>query len=454
MARGRVNNGTEDAEELARFGLEGIHGYRASLFPHGRQREQRLTSRLMATLEICRPFAQAFFAYLEVKGPTQARRNTGTYGAHALVEPTFTIAGEGGHGRPRTVRADGAVSFRKGSQQPWRCAFEVKYLQEGRGDSTKPALLTAAQVGATFTAAHAAGFQHVVTVSAAEWDWHHHPSGYRPDGRKARRTGLSHISWLGVLRVLRTTQLEHAGELSPVEHRLLADFERYLTTSDVWTASRLMTLGSSFTRVRDACRAGASGRSRALSMEDVGEVADRWVRLTEVVSHILSIETGHDVLVDSTRRTRVLRTERADRAIRQDGALEATFSLRECLLGTAVVHLDLRADGASVEWSIDADDLTRSPNARSATRWDAFAELLVDPRLVQTGRRFTVWDTGRAPIIDAQPLKRAAALIDAARAGDGRPQRLVIAYADTRSRLKSNTIAPVIENLVRTTTPW
>ena len=189
-------------------------------------------------------------------------------------------------------------------------------------------------------------------------------------------------------------------------------------------------------------------------MEDVGEVADRWVRLTEVVSHILSIETGHDVLVDSTRRARVLRTERADRAIRQDGALEATFSLRECLLGTAVVHLDLRADGASVEWSIDADDLTRSPNARSATRWDAFAELLVDPRLVQTGRRFTVWDTGRAPIIDAQPLKRAAALIDAARAGDGRPQRLVIAYADTRSRLKSNTIAPVIENLVRTTTPW
>jgi hypothetical protein len=163
----------QDESLVYSSGLEEFGGSRPSLFPLGLRREERLTSRLIATLELCRPFTQRFAENLSAAGrrPTRATKNLGGYRAVGVVEPRL---GEGLH------RADAALSLRYGTFEPWRCAFEVKYLNEGRNSKATSAKLTKEQVGRTYKAAHAARFDHVVTISADQPEGGKNPSGFAP----------------------------------------------------------------------------------------------------------------------------------------------------------------------------------------------------------------------------------------------------------------------------------
>lgn len=427
------------ASELAEFGAS-----RPSLFPHGFRREERLTSRLIATLELIRPFAQRFFEHLPVnRRPTQATKNVGSYRAWGLLEPRL---GKTNH------RADAALALRNATFPVWRCAFEVKYLTEGRNSRPGPARFQAEQVRRTYMAALHKKFNHVITISADQPQDGTNPSGFQPSASDLEKTGLSHHSWLKVLWIIRQTRIEDAGSLTPAEDRILADFEDYLQGSNIWKYSREVSLGvRGYAAVRRYC-IDPIGATPTDVEPHMLNVATRWLQLTDSIAQRISIETDHLVRANGNRTVFA-----AVSGIEKKSHLTATFITESPDDGSVSVEVDIVSSRVRASWAIDVVDLVGARNPQARTRW----------RAIET--RLSTWAAcgahqGQVSIIGARrdvihkpcSIKDVlAALPDLA--GGTVPQSLsidrMVPASQTRT-LSGNTIAAIVERAALGMAPW
>jgi hypothetical protein len=429
----------DEASGLAEFGTS-----RPSLFPHGFRREERLTSRLIATLELIRPFAQRFFEHLPAnRQPTRVTKNVGSYRAWGLLEPRL---GDTNH------RADAALALRNGPFPVWRCAFEVKYLTEGRNSKAGPAKFQAAQVERTYLAALCREFDHVITISADQPEDGTNPSGFQPDPADFERTGLSHHSWLKVLWIIRQTRIEDADTLTPAEDRILSDFEDYLQGSNIWKYSREVSLGvRGYAAVRRYCvdPHGAPSDAVASSMLNV---ATRWLQLTDSIAQRISIETDHLVRANGNRTVNATVA-----GIEKRSQLAATFLTESPDDGAVSVEVDIAASRVRASWAIDVADLVGARNPQARTRWRA-----IDTRLstwAECGAhqgQVTILGARRAVIHGPCSIRDAlAALPDLA--GGAVPQSLrierLVPVSQTRT-LSGKTIATIVERAALGMAPW
>jgi hypothetical protein len=429
----------DDGTGLSRFG-----GSRPSFFPHGHRREERLTSRLITTLESVRPFAQRFFDSLDIQGrrPTSVTRNLGGYRAFGLVEPRL---GDTRH------RADAAISLRYGTFEPWRCAFEVKYLSEGRNSRPTAVKLSKEQVGRTYESARCANFDHVVTISADQPDGRRNPSGFEPKAEHLSSTGLSHISWLKVLWVLRETRVKDAKSLTSTDLRVLSDFESYLQRSNIWKHAREVSLGAHFASVRRHCNEPSRHTPGDIAMH-VADVAAKWLQLTESIAQRLSIET--DTLVHANGRRP--NPEAVVRGILGSGTLLAEFKTETADDGHLRIEVDLITAKISSAWEVKIPRLLSTSNPQARTRWMAILALLSDWPAFKGN--VTVLDSRRKQMIGPTRWALAADSVNQAMESSmGSPEWLRISRsrsAAARGTLRGDTLASVVEQNALSITPW
>lgn len=427
-----------DSSGLADFG-----GSRPSLFPHGHRREERLTSRLISTLELVRPFSQRFFEAIEITGrrPTTAARNLGGYAAHGIVEPRL--------GRDKR-RADAALSLRYATWEPWRCAFEVKYLTEGRNSPKSSAKLTHAQVKWTYEAARKAGFDHVITISADQPDGGRNPSGFEPDPGDLQITGLSHLSWLKVVWILKQTQTKNANTLSAAEDRILADFESYLLNSNIWKHARKVSLGGGFASVRRHCRSGSAESSEDVEAA-ITEVSTKWLQLAESVAQRISIET--DTLVHANgRRPNV---EAVVRGLHRSRTLQAQFKTESPADGQVEVEVDLVDGRVTTSWQVEIARRLPTKNPQARTRWAEITRIL-ESWTAYRGQ-VSVLGPRRTVIVGPTPMRQALAAVSSAAEEPSSPQHLVISRSEAangRGKLRGDTLTSVVERTALGMAPW
>lgn len=441
---GLLEDLTQKTPDREVSGLEEHGGSRPSLFPHGHRREERLTSRLISTLELVRPFAHRFSESLNITGrrPTTVTRNLGGYRATGVVEPRL---GDSLH------RADAALSLRYGTFEPWRCAFEVKYLSEGRNSRPTAVRLTKQQVEHTYAAARAADFDHVVTISADQPDGGRNPSGYEPSPRDLAKTGLSHLSWLRVLLILRETRVRNAKRLSPAEARILTDFERYLQESNIWKHAREVSLGLHFAAVRRSCQDPAKERPGPMDVA-LADVASKWLQLTESVAQRLSIET--DTLVHANGRRPS--SDAVVRGLVRTGTLVAQFKTESPEGGTVKVEVDLPSERVHTSWEVDVARLTPTRNPQARTRW-ATCAALVEQWPSYKGR---VTILGRRGAVVAGPVafrNAAATIAEAASDHACVPERIRIERSTAAAqggRMRGDAVAGIVERNAIGMAPW
>lgn len=415
-----------------------------SLFPQGFRREERLTSRLISTLELVRPFSRRFFDSVEMTGrrPTSATRNMGGYRAVGVLEPRL----DGGK-----QRADAALSLRYGTFDPWRCAFELKYLTEGRNSKASAAKLSASQVAWTYNAAHAKKFDQVITISAAQPEGKSNPSGFEPRPKQLEQTGLAHLSWLKVLWLLHQTRVKDARSLSPIEDRILKDFADYLTTSKIWTFSREVSLGTkNFAAVRRHCRVRVGQDPEAIE-DALNDVAVKWLQLTESVAQRLSIETDTLVHANGKRPT----PEKVLQGILKSRSLAVEFKTESKSDGIIKVEIDLDSARAVTTFEVKVADLLPSKNPQSRTRWKAILEML-EAWPAYKGHVRVLGRNG----VELMPRTRMrlapAAAAELAKEGS-QPQRLQISRSELaapRGRLRGDTISKFVESKALSLAPW
>jgi hypothetical protein len=425
-------------------GLEEFGGSPPSLFPHGYRREERLTSRLISTLVLVRPFAQRFTESLDItsRRPTTVTRNLGGYRASGVVEPR--LAGS-------KHRADAALSLRYGTFEPWRCAFEVKYLSEGRNSPPTAVKLSSDQVERTYLSARGAGFDHVVTISADQPEGRTNPSGFEPSAEDLTLTGLSHLSWLKVLSILRETRVGNAKSLSPAEVRILADFERYLQESNIWKHAREVSLGRHFSAVRRFCQ---DPTKVTVDTGDAGlaDVASKWLQLTESVAQRLSIET--DTLVRANGRRPSI--DAVVKGLDRNASLVAQFKSESPDGGVVKVEVDLVSERVRGSWEVEVARLTPTRNPQSRTRWTACESLL--ERWPGYKGQVTILGRDGSTLVGPVSFRNAAEGIAAVNSDSSAvPHRIRIERSQTAARngrLRGDTIAKVVERNALGMAPW
>jgi hypothetical protein len=431
----------EDGSGLAPFG-----GSSPSLFPLGLRREERLTSRLIATLELVRPFAQRFFDSLTPTGrrPTRVTKNLGGYRAVGLVEPRL--------GTTRH-RADAVMSLRYGTFEPWRCAFEVKYLSEGRNSKAIAAKLGANQVARTYEAASCVKLDHVITISADQPEGRSNPSGFNPPAEDLEITGLSHFSWLKVLWIIRQTRLEAAKSLTAAEDRILADFESYLQGSNIWKFAREVSLGGAFASVRRFCTAPTQTVADDLlaSMQDV---ATKWLQLADSVAQRLSIETDHLVRANGRRPTS---PDSIVTGLRRTRTLKTQFRTESARDGIVSIEVDLAKSRITASWEVDVAELVPSRNPQARTRWAAVADRIQTwPSRAYSGRVSVLGPRGSV-LLGPVAMRDAIDLI-ATSEEPSAPKRLRIersvAATGPRGTLRGDTLARHVERAALGMAPW
>jgi hypothetical protein len=428
----------DEASELAGLGTS-----RPSLFPHGFRREERLTSRLIATLELIRPFAQRFFEHLPAnRRPTRVTKNVGSYRAWGVLEPRL---GDSKH------RADAALALRNATFPVWRCAFEVKYLSEGRNSKGGPAKFQLSQVERTYQAARKLGFNHVITISADQPQDGTNPSGFQPDPSDLEGTGLSHLSWLKVLWIIRQTRIEDSATLTPAEDRILADFEDYLQGSNIWTYSREVSLGvHGYAAVRRFCIDPIRPVPEDIQ-PIVLDVATRWIQLTDSIAQRMSIETDHLVRPNGGRTV-----ASTVAGVLGKGQLAATFRTESTADGNVTVDVDIAASRVVATWQIDVADLVASRNPQARTRWNAIASRLTSWSGSAHQGRVSILGARRSVILPPSSLGDALRLIPDL-AGGPVPQQLLIqrVVPSTQTRtLSGKTIPTVVERAALGMAPW
>jgi hypothetical protein len=425
-------------------GLAAFGGSRPSLFPHGHRREERLTSRLISTLEIVRPFALRFFDAIEITGrrPTTASRNLGGYLAHGIVEPRLNSDNR---------RADAALSLRYGTREPWRCAFEVKYLTEGPNSRKSSAKLTHDQVEWTYSSAKAAAFDHVITISADQPDGSRNPSRFEPSAEDLQQTGLSHLSWLKIVWILKQTRTRHANTLSAAEDRILADFESYLLNSNIWKHARKVSLGGGFASVRRHCRNDSNARSDE-SDAAIADVSTKWLQLAESVAQRISIETGILVHANGTRPN----VDAVIHGLLRSRTLQAQFKTESPADGHVTVEVDLVEARITTSWEVDIARRLPAKNPQSRTRWTEIS-LILESWTSYRGQ-VTVFGAGRSNVIlPATPMRKAGEAVARATAEGASPRRLLISRSETanvRGKLRGDTLASIVERTALGMAPW
>lgn len=443
MAAHRVSAGFSQAALDDESQVLGLGSSRPSLFPHGLRREERLTSRLIATLELIRPFAQRFFEHLPSgRRPTRATKNVGSYRAWGLLEPRL---GDSNH------RADAAFALRNATFPVWRCAFEVKYLNEGSNSKHSAARFSAAQVERTYMAAHNLGFNHVLTISADQPQDGTNPSGFHPSQEHLDATGLSHHSWLKVLWLIRQTRLEDAAVLSAAEDRILADFEHYLQGSNIWKFSRKVSLGiHGFATVRRFCNAPVHTTPDEIQ-PIIADVATRWVQLSDSIAQRLSIETDH--LVRGAGNRTVASTMKT---LQRTKKLSATFVTESPADGSVSVEVDIPASRVVAVWHADVAELVATRNPQAKTRWRAISNRLESwPSTAYKGR-VVVLGEGASVLVGPCSIDHAVSAIQTLPRGLT-PQRIRIERATPASQtrvLRGDTIATIVERAALGMAPW
>lgn len=433
-----------DTMERERTGLEGYGGKAPSLFPHGERREERLTSRLIATLELVRPFAQRFTESLDItsRRPTTVTRNLGGYRACGVVEPRLSDSKH---------RADAALSLRYGTHEPWRCVFEVKYLSEGNNSPKTAVKLSKVQVKRTYEAALKAGFDHMVTISADQPEGRNSPSGFEPSPDDLVVTGLSHLSWLRVLSILRETRVRNAKGLSAAESRILFDFERYLQKSNIWKHAREVSLGKHFATVRRYCQNPARVTADSVT-ENLADVAAKWLQLTESVAQRLSIET--DTLVQANGRRPS--TDAVVNGLVRTGTLVARFKSGSPDGGVVSVEVDLVSERVSVVWEVEVARLTPTRNPQTRTRWAACSSLL--ERWPGYKGQVTILGRDGSILVGRSLFRNAAdAIAGASSAPSSVPGRIRIERSQAAARngrLRGDSIARIVERNALGMAPW
>lgn len=434
----------QKSTDLDGLGLADVNGFETSLFPQGFRREERLTSRLISTLELVRPFSRRFFDSIELTGrrPTTATRNLGRYQAIGVLEPSL----DGGK-----RRADAALSLKYGSKDPWRCAFEVKYLTEGRNSKASPAKLNESQVAWTYNAAYAKKFDQVITISAAQPEGSRNPSGFEPSPRQLERTGLAHLSWLKVRWLLHQTRVKDAKSLSPIEDRILKDFAEYLKNSKIEAFARAVSLGTrNFAAVRGYCRGRVEqdGATIAAALDDV---AVKWIQLTESVAQRLSIDTGALVHANGKRPT----TEKVIQGILKSRSLGVEFKTESKSDGVIKVEINLDSGRATTTYEVQIADLLPAKNPQSRTRWKAIAELLEGWHAYKGAVR--VLDSDNCELLPRTRMQVAPAAVAALASQGSQPQRIQVLRSELaapRGRLRGDTISKFVESKAMSLSPW
>ncbi|NKB86604.1 MAG: hypothetical protein GKS06_00080 [Acidobacteria bacterium] len=194
-----------------------------------REAEQRATSALLAVLCVVRDLSLEVLTPL---GASSAAKAT----VEAFTEVNLTAQG-------KSVRPDGVIRVSYG-KRVFTTLVEVK---------TGTNELGADQVNAYWQAAREARFDHVLTISNQITAAGTHPvRGLRV--QKNSPVQVSHLSWTRILATALRLK-NHTGVDDPEQAWILEELVRYLQ-HDASGVLPLSDMGTSWTSIRDAARAG------------------------------------------------------------------------------------------------------------------------------------------------------------------------------------------------------
>lgn len=250
-----------------------------------REAEQRATSALLAVLSIVRDLSHELLTSMGASSAAKATVET-------YIEVTLDAKG-------KAVRPDGVIRVAYGKRL-FTALVEVK-----TGDNR----LNKDQLNAYWQSARQAGYDHVITISNEIA-----PAGAHPvDGLRVQKNSpvqISHLSWVRILATALRLK-NHIGVDDPEQAWILGEFVRYLQ-HDASGVLPLADMGSSWTAIRDAARAGTLNR-RTVGLRDVARKIDE---MHTFAALMLSTEIGEDVEVIHAKAIR-------DRPTRIDSFLKA-----------------------------------------------------------------------------------------------------------------------------------
>ena len=316
-----------------------------------REAEQRATSVLLAVLSIVRDLSHELLTPL------------GASSAGKATVDTYTEVTLDSHGK--SVRPDGVIRVTYGKRS-FTALVEVK-----TGDNR----LDKNQINEYWQSARQAGYDHIITISNEIA-----PSGAHPvDGLQVQKNSpvqVSHLSWIRILATALRLK-NHTGVDDPEQAWILEELVRYLQ-HDASGVLPLADMGSSWTAIRDASRAGAVNR-RTVGLQDVARKIDE---MHTFAALMLSTEIGEDVDVIHPKAIR-------DRPARIDSFVKAmidgdpvTGRLRiPHTAGDLYTEIDLRAQQMTASVEVKAPD---DKGARGRIGWivsqlaDADGEVVVE----------------------------------------------------------------------------
>ena len=316
-----------------------------------REAEQRATSALLAVLSIVRDLSHELLTPL------------GASSAGKATVDTYTEVTLDSHGK--SVRPDGVIRVTYGKRS-FTALVEVK-----TGDNR----LDKNQINEYWQSARQAGYDHIITISNEIA-----PSGAHPvDGLQVQKNSpvqVSHLSWIRILATALRLK-NHTGVDDPEQAWILEELVRYLQ-HDASGVLPLADMGSSWTAIRDASRAGAVN-SRTVGLQDVARKIDE---MHTFAALMLSTEIGEDVDVIHPKAIR-------DRPARIDSFVKAmidgdpvTGRLRiPHTAGDLYTEIDLRAQQMTASVEVKAPD---DKGAKGRIGWivsqlaDADGEVVVE----------------------------------------------------------------------------
>jgi hypothetical protein len=283
--------------------------------------EQRATSAFLAVLSVVRDLSHELLTPL------------GASSAGKAVVETYTEVTLGSN--DKSVRPDGLIRVSYGNRS-FTALVEVK---------TGGNRLDRDQVNSYWQAARQAKFDHVITISNEIAVSGSHPV----QGLKAQKNSpvqVSHLSWVRILATALRLK-NHTGVDDPEQAWILRELVRYLQ-HDASGVLPLADMGSQWTTIRDAARAGTLNR-RTVGMSEIAEKIDEMHTFAALT---LSSEIGDDVDVvfSKTMRDRGARVDSFARAMIDGDSVVGKLRIPHTA-GDMKTEIDLRAQQmtASIE---------------------------------------------------------------------------------------------------------
>jgi len=270
--------------------------------------ERRATSALLAVLTAVKEFGRA------ITQPLGAPAGK----VEAFIEVPFTLG-------DRKLFPDGLIRVSRG-KTTWTALVEVK---------TGSNELKAEQLEAYLDIARQESYDAVLTISnqISPSDGSH-PT--KVDGRKTRKVGLKHLSWMSVLTEA-VMQKEYRGVADPDQAWILGELIRYLEHPRSG-ALELEDMGATWITARDAVK---SGTLRATD-KNLNEVTARFDALIQYCCLSLGRNLGKEVTPVLSRK------ERSDANVR-------TQALISTLVADGTMSGALHIPGAAADLVVTAD---------------------------------------------------------------------------------------------------